>query len=137
MPELSIQITGIKEFEAALKRNPSKVATEVKSFIVRGISIYNQGIIRNPWKIGMDGGGSPVKTGNLRDTHRRVIKKFEGRIFPTAPYASYVHGIGGQTMSKRGVRLRPWMQYVFDKKDKEIRELQKKMLKNIVADLAK
>jgi hypothetical protein len=137
MAQFSIKIDGLKEFQAALKRNPVKVATEVKTFIVRGIAKYNEGIIRNPWMMGSSGGGAPVDTGNLRDTHVRQIKAFEGRIYPTAPYASYVHGLDGKKRSKRGLQLRPWMDYVFNKKDKEIRDLQKTLLKNIVGDLAK
>ena len=84
----------------------------------------------------MSGGGTPVDTGNLRDTHKRQISGFTGRIYPTAPYAAYVHDIEGYPR-KRSYQLRPWMDYVFKDKMKEIKELEQKLLKNIVADLAK
>jgi hypothetical protein len=125
MANFNIEVFGVKEFQAALSRNPAVVEKEVSSFLVRSIALYNQGIIRDPWRIGMSGGGSPVKTGNLRDTHKRQIEKWEARIYPTAKYAEIVH------------ESRPWLDFVKNDKDKEVEKLQSDMLNNIIKDLSK
>lgn len=132
----SVEIIGIKELRAAIKRNPQKVLTEARNFLTRGLASYKAGIIRSPWKMGGTGGGAPVKTGNLRDTHQTNIKGLIGTIGPTAKYASYVHGIKGFPR-KRSYQLRPWLDYVRETKDRDVRDLYIGMLKNIVADLAK
>ena len=59
-------IENLDEFRQALVRNPKVVLSESKKFLQRAIAKYKAGIIRNPWKVGMSGGGSPVLTGNMR-----------------------------------------------------------------------
>lgn len=130
-------IDGMDELRSAVRRNPQKVLTEVKSFFVRGIAAYNRKIIRNPWKVGESSGGAPKATGNLRDTHQKVISTWEAKIFPTAPYASYVHGTDGKTVNRVGGPLRPWLDYAYADTESEIEELQNTLLENIVGDLAK
>lgn len=130
-----LDIQGLKELQNAVRRNPERVRIEAGKFLVRGIAIYNRIILRNPWRMGMGGGGAPVDTGNLRDTHRREISTWRARIFPTAPYAPFVHGIEGFTR-RRSYQLRPWLDFAQERGDKEIRQLEKEMLQSIVSDLA-
>lgn len=125
MADVNVQTFGFKEFEKALERNPNVVKKELGDFMSRAIARLKSGILNNPWRVGMKGGGSPVQFGNLRDTHATEIKVFEAKIFPTAGYAKYVHG------------KRPWLDFVKKDKEKEIRDLETKMLENIVKDLAK
>jgi hypothetical protein len=125
---------GLKELQAAIKRNPSKALSEGRNFLVRGLAVYKQGIIRNPWRIGGVGGGAPVRTGNLRDTHITNIVGLAGYIRPNvqaAPYAKYVHH------GTRNMQGRPYLDYVKDTKSGQITSLYKAMLKNIVGDLAR
>ena len=138
MIKTDITIIGEKEMRRAISRNPAKVRKEVSRFLTRGIAVYNKYILRQPWSVGSNGGGAPVSTGNLRDTHQKQIKPFEARIYPTAQYAKYVHGRGeGETNSRNGVRSRPWLNYAMEKGDREIVKLQRLLLKNIVKDLAR
>ena len=128
-----IEIIGLRELQAAVARNPGRVQKEGRNFLQRGLAKYKQGIIRNPWRLGQNGGGSPVKTGNLRDTHETQISGLEGRIGPNtalARYARYVH------QGTRRMHPRPWLEYVKQSKDAEIRVLYGELLQNIVKDLA-
>lgn len=136
---MKFEIRGIKEFEKAIARNPTVVVNELKDFFVRGIAVYKSIIWNNPWRMGMSGGGSPVARvggGTLRNSHEPKYEKFSARIFPTADYKSYVHGIEGMSR-KRTYQLRPWLDYAFNKGESGVRIKEKDMLKNIVKQLAK
>jgi len=122
---MQFKTKGLKELQKAFKRNPKKTKSEISSFLVHAIRVYNKGIIRRPWRVGQSGGGAPVDTGMLRDTHKKKIKRMEAVIYPTRPYAEAVH------------KDRPWLDYVFNKSMGEIKKLEDKMLKNITIDLAK
>lgn len=129
------EIIGLKELRAAVSRNPRRVLDESRNFLQRGLAKYKSGINNNPWRLGSSGGGAPVASGNLRDTHRTRIGGLEGEIYPTAPYASYVHGIKGWPR-KRSYQLRPWLDYVKKNQDGAIQTLYRQLLGNIVKDLA-
>lgn len=128
-----VQFIGLRELQAAVNRSPRTVLDQAKRFLTKGLSIYKAGIIRGPWRVGGTGGGAPVRTGNLRDTHMTQINGLEGRIGPNqsaAPYAKFVHH-GTNRMAGR-----PWLEYVKQTKKGEIESAYRAMLKNIVADLA-
>lgn len=110
---IEMSIKGLKEFERAIERNPQYVTQRGNLFITRGLAEYRRAIMREPWKKGMSGGGAPVATGNLRDTHQQEVSNLEGRIYPTAPYAKYVHGVPGYART-RNYQLRPWLDYAAD-----------------------
>lgn len=129
-----IRWIGLKELKAAVNRSPQKVLDEARRFLTRGIAAYKRGIIRAPWRIGGTGGGAPVKTGHLRDTHFTRIDALQAVIGPdlqAAPYAKYVHH------GTRMMQGRPWLEYVKSTQNPEIENLYRDMLKNIVGDLAK
>jgi len=137
---------GLKELRAAIARNPQRVIDEARRFLTRGLAVYKAGIIRDPWRIGGKGGGSPVsndpryprrfqkiRSGNLRDSHITSISGLTGTIGPNtsvAPYAKYVHH------GTKRMQGRPWLEYVKDTKMGEIENLYRGMLKEIVKDLA-
>jgi len=147
MAKTELQWVGLKELRNAIRRNPQKVLDEGRLFLSRGLAVYKAGIIRNPWRIGGRGGGSPVsndpryprryqrqRSGNLRDSHTTQINGLKGTIGPNtsiAPYAAYVHG------GTRRMQGRPWLDYVKSTQDGAIEDLYRKMLVNIVHDLAK
>lgn len=120
----------------AVARNPEKVITETKRYLTRAAAAYKRIILRSPWRIGSEGGGAPVKTGNLRDTHVTEIRTWEGRIYPDAPYARYVHGDEGKTRGVRGQQLRPWLDYAMAMGDREVQSLEKNLLDSVVEGLA-
>lgn len=128
MANYELKTEGFAEFRKALERNPTKVKNEAKNFIQRALAKYRSGIQNDPWRIGMSGGGSPVLTGNLRDSHFTEIEDFRGSISPDedkASYGKYVH------------KKRPWLDYVFKQKMPDVEKLEGEMLDNIVRDLAK
>ena len=144
----NIKVLGLRELQAAVKRNPQTVLEEGEKFLIRGLAVYKRGIINDPWRVGGDGGGAPVsndprykrkdqeqRSGNLRDTHLTKIDGLKGIIGPNqrlAPYAEYVHdGTPGGQMAGR-----PWLEYVKSNKDDDIEDLYLDMLNNIVSDLA-
>jgi hypothetical protein len=130
MANTNLSIIGADEFKRALARNPRKIVEEIGKLIIRGLAQYKSGINNSPWRIGMSGGGVPVLSGNLRDTHSTRISSLEGAIFPTANYAKYVH----DGTSKR--KSRPWLDYVKQDKDSAIRKLESELLDNVIKDLA-
>jgi len=141
--QFNIKIKGAESFKRAIDRNPRNTINQLKIFFVRAKAEYTRTIVRNPWNVGGSGGGAPVDTGALRDSHQAgtKIKKFSLVIGPDeriAPYAKYVHGRReGEINSRTGVKSRPWLNYAFDKNEKAVRKLADKMLLNIVKDLAK
>lgn len=130
-----LRIIGLEDFKRAIKRNPRFVVNRVNRYLVQGMAAYNRGILRSPWQLGnTSGGGAPVNTGNLRDTHIRTISRFEARIGPNvarAPYALYVHD------GTRRIQARPWLDFVYRTKSREIERYYQDMLKDIVKDLAR
>lgn len=123
--EIAFDERQLRDLQRALQRNPQVVTEAVGRFIVHGIAVFNRGIIRNPWRIGQLGGGAPVLTGNLRDTHQKEVSSMSARIFPTAQYASAVH------------TNRPWLDHVFNTSKDEILRLENELLDKVVNDLAR
>jgi hypothetical protein len=142
MADAEVRVIGIKEIRAAIKRNPRKVREEGGKFLVRAMAKYKSGIINNPWTVNSKGGGAPVDTHNLRDTHKTQIQGLTGIIGPdeqAAPYAKYVHGNKKTPVKVKGTRnfkTRPWLDYVYKQKDAEVEELYRDMLSVITKDLA-
>lgn len=131
------RFNGLDELEAAVRRSPARVIEEAAKFFARGLSVYRRIIFNNPWRVGMSGGGAPVRTGNLRQTHVQEIRSWDAAIYPTAPYAWAVH----EGLNREGVandkKARPWLDYAQAQGDKQIQELETQLLENIVGDLAK
>lgn len=118
-------IDGLDELKRAVARSPQKVYEETQKFLIRGMAEYKKIVFRRPWRVGMSGGGAPVKTGHLRDTHITQIRPFEASLAPTADYAEVVH------------KGRPWLDYAEISGEQKVRELEIAMLDTIVKDLAK
>ncbi len=135
MPQFNFTINGIKEFEEAIKRNPQYTMNELRAFFARAIGLYRQTITQAPWRKGQNGGGVPVLHGNLKDSHQSNIAPLEASIAPEratqAPYATFVHE------GTKRMKGRPWLQYAFDTRQKEVDLLADDLLKNLVTDLAK
>lgn len=123
--ETFFELKGADEFKEAIRRNPRKILDLVGRFITRGLAEYKKIIIRNPWRVGMSGGGAPVQTGNLRDTHITEVSPFQGSIRPSAPYKEAVH------------KKRPWLDYAKETASPNVEKLEQELLQDIVADLAK
>ena len=107
MSDFSIEFKGLEELKRAISRNPQKVIEETQTFLQRGMAVYRSGIQNKPWRVGSSGGGAPVDTRNLVQSHAVRIDKFEASIGPSrnyyVPYAAYVHE-GTSRM-----QARPWL----------------------------
>lgn len=138
-----MSISGVDDLERAIKQNPKNTIRKLNIFFVRSIAEYRKIIMRQPWRVGGVGGGAPVDTQALRDSHQSGTKigKYEASIGPDqniARYAKYVHGRRkGEINRRTGVKSRPWLDYAFEKADKKVKKLQDTLLKDIVDDLAK
>jgi hypothetical protein len=135
-----MKIIGLEEFKKAIKQNPETVRREVNNYFVRSLDSYTRIINTNPWTMGGSGGGSPVRSTNLKRSHEKQIGKFEARIFVNeskAPYAPYVHGLNGQRTNKRGVQLRPWLDYAKSKGQRDVDGHLKRLADEIIKGLAK
>lgn len=140
MAGYTVEMIGLDQLKKSLLKSPEIIKEEVGKFLQRGLAVYTRVILNNPWSMGMSGGGVPVARkngGNLRDTHFKSVEPWKAVIRPTAPYASYVHGLDGKKFNKKGVQLRPWLDYAVDKGKKDIEKLEEELLENIVATLAK
>ena len=130
---MAIKWIGLKEFQTAINRNPQRVLSEVRLYLTRGLAEYKRGINRNPWGVGAVGGGVPVATGNLRDTHHTQVERFRASVGPDPffKYAKFVHD------GTRRMKARPWLDFVRESKDKDIQKHYDVMMNNIVRDLAR
>jgi len=130
-----IEIIGLKDLEKAIARNPQTVKQSTKIYFQRGLAAYRRGIYNSPWSIGDTGGGAPVDTRNLVQSHGEKFGDFEASIGPArrfpVEYAIYVHQ-GTKRMKKR-----PWLDFVRQQQDGQIQGLQRDLLENIVKQLAK
>jgi len=135
MSIFNAEIRGLKELQAAIKRNPTVVLNEGKKFLVRGLAAYERGIIRDPWKIGSYSGGAPVDTRHLVQSHGKRIEGLRGVIGPDIEYKTgysvYVHE-GTSRM-----QARPWLDWVKMSKDAEVKTLYREFLTTIVRELSK
>lgn len=126
-----VSIKGLDGLEKAVKKFPAESKTELSRFFQRGLSAYRSGIKNSPWKVGGSGGGSPVRTGGMRDSHTEKIEPYRAYVRATAKYAMFVHE-GTYKM-----KARPWLDWVRKDKQKDIDKFSVNMLDNLVKLLAK
>jgi hypothetical protein len=126
-------VIGLPEFENAIRRSPQYVIQRANQFLTRGLAEYRRVIWRTPWTRASSGGGAPVRTGNLRDSHIQTVSNLEGRIGPNlqaAPYARYVHQ-GTYKMAAR-----PWLAYAMNTAQSAIDGHEQDLVRDIIRNLA-
>lgn len=98
---MSVQVKGLKEFTAALKKSPELTVTELNKAIARSIGLLqNQTIKEAPVnKVAMGG--------NLRQSVKSaMLSKLRGEVAVNAKYSIYVHeGTAPHTIVARGRTL--------------------------------
>lgn len=127
---MEYRIVGLQDFEDAIRRSPRYVLDRANQFITRGLAEYRRVIWNGPWGRTSGGGGVPVRTGNLRDTHQQMIANLEGRIYPTASYARFVHD------GTRKMAARPWLTYAFNSAQSAIDGHEQDLVRDIIKNLA-
>lgn len=131
----------LRTLQNAIRRNPDVIRSESLAFMTRAKAVLMTTINRNPWRVGGRGGGAPVDSRRLLQSHQDRISPFELRIFPEPratkikspwnTYAELVHD--GTSRMKR----RPWLDYAVKSNDMQIRQLQGRLLEHVTKDLAK
>ncbi len=127
-------IEGLKEFEAAIRRNPEVVRRRTRQFIADGITAYKTTIWRNPWRMGGMGGGAPRASNTLAQTHIPEINDFEGSIRPDTSKASYAPYVVFGTYK---MPSRDYLEYTKKNQAPKIKQLEERLLREIIDDLAK
>lgn len=128
--QIKFSVRNLDRFQVALQRSPLLVAQEVNSLLVRSGAMLRRTIQNNPWKVGAQGGGAPVDTGTLRDSHRQTISRFALTIRPSTNYAKYVHD------GTAKMRERPWLAYAITQNEQGIEKEANKMMDRIANKLA-
>ena len=131
---MKIEIRGMRELQRAFSKNPEVVRKESGKLMVRAKAEYMRIIMRSPWQLGGRGGGAPVKTGNLRDTHVQRITDFSMIIRPEPTrrfpnYSDYVH----EGTSR--LKSRPWLDYAVNQAEEKVNNLINEMTGNIIKNL--
>lgn len=136
-----VKIITIAQLTRAVKTAPSRVETEGKKFLQRGLSEYKRVAVQSsPWRVGQHGGGIPRDTGNLREQHQTKISGLRGTFGvddQDVPYAKYVHGRRRGEINKRnGVQSRPWLLYAKNRADGKVEQHYKTFLDNVLNHIA-
>lgn len=135
MISLRFEKSSLESFERALRKAPEIVEFNGKRFLTLAKAELLQTIMNDPWEIGDKGGGVPVDSGHLRDTHRSVIHNMQLTILPlpntSEPnYADWVHG------GTRKLEERPWLDYAMKANRDRINKHSESMLEDITQQLA-
>jgi len=131
---MKITVKGLNQLRRAFRKNPDYVKRRGLQMMTRLKRAYQTEIIRSPWEVGGSGGGTPVGTGSLRDSH-------EYRVSPTRmtagipeykakEYGIYVHE-GTSLMDAR-----PWLDYAHEKLESDREKAFKRFLGDVVNNLA-
>ena len=130
---VEIKLKNFDEIRAALRESPQIVTQEAKAFLVRAMAVVRRVIVNDPWQVGGSGGGVPVDTYNLLQSHRTVFEEMRASIGPdesVAPYAGYVHD------GTKNMAARPWLPYAEEQSEQEVNSLAQDMMKKIAYRLA-
>ena len=137
MAQVEIKLKGIKEFQAALRRNPNVIKQQGGNLVTSVKNIIVKKMHRSPWKVGQSGTGKgiPKDTGRLRDAHiENRINKLNWKIWTDtgkADYAVYVHGGTGK------MKKRPWFDIIEKETNKEMDRYIKNFFTKVLHNLTK
>lgn len=129
-----------RRLEQAIKRNPMSVRNNANSMMLKTMNTYWR-IINNTsrWRVGDNGGGVPVNTGNLRKAHNKQIAPFKSVIYVNKNktqagrwnYAELVHG------GTRKMEGRPWLRFAEEAGQNLAKQYREQFLLSVVKDLSK
>jgi len=125
--EIKIKVENLDRWKRLIDKSPQEVTYEAGNFITTVERLFQKTMRNKPWQVNGSGGGIPVATGNLRDTHQFIKQHFRLEVIPTAEYAGYVHE------GTRKMRARPWLRYTAEVTESDIT----KEANNMIERLAK
>jgi hypothetical protein len=126
---LSAEIRGLNELRAAIRKNPEQVRKSARNMFNSLKTDYQRVIMRNPWQRGGSGGGVPVDTGSLRDSHRYQVSETQLRI-----------NVPDQKADEYGWAVhsgRPWLDYSQEQTEGQREKAYNKFLEEVTGQLAK
>lgn len=127
---MSTKIIGLKSFKKDINTYSRVENQEGAKTLEKIQRKHKEQIESAPWEIGEGGGGVPVDTGQLKESHEYTTNPNEAEISVDAPYAKYVHR-GTQYMEAR-----PWLDYSVQESRKERKFALKRYLDKLVNHLA-
>lgn len=129
-----ITLEGEKQLRAAFKENPEEVKRLGGKMMNNLKTAYQRQIIRSPWRIGGTGGGVPVDTGSLRDSHQWIANqtRMEVRV-PESKADAYGWAVHEGTGD---MEARPWLDYAQEQLKTEREKELSNFMDGIVNNLA-
>lgn len=128
--QFKIKVNNLDRWQKAIQKSPQVVQQEAGQFLSRARAFLARTIQNSPWRLGASGGGAPVDTGNLRDSHRYTFQAFQLTIAPIAPYAQYVHDGTGK------MKARPWLAYAIENNEQNINKEAQAMIDRVANKLS-
>lgn len=140
MALVSVKLEGGEKLKKGLLKSPEILKLQAQIFLVRLMAEYKRAIVRNPWRVGGSGGGSPVSSrttlsggrgfktgGTLRGSHRTRFREMSADIGPdphgpASKYAVFVH----EGTSK--MESRPWLSFAVKDRESEAQKLMRGFL---------
>ena len=133
--EIRVSEKDLRALERAFSRSPEMMRTEGLRMMNRiNVGLQRQ-IIRNPWRIGGAGGGVPVDSKSLRQSHRYEVKPEQVKISVDQAKAKAYGWAVHEGTSK--MQARPWLDYSLEREEQNIKNLADDFLNRVVAYLAK
>lgn len=144
---LQVNTRGFASFKRAIAKNPGVVQARGRAMINRGINVYRRVIEGSPWRVGQSGGGVPVDTGRLKQSHRYRVMGLKGIIDfdhnpapadSDSPYGAIVHGDKPSSVKMRGMDLhtRPWLNYAVGQSEAKVKALYQDFLDDVIENLS-
>ena len=132
---IEINEKDLRSLRKAFNNSPDLMRRKGGQLMTRLKANLQQRIIRRPWQVGGLGGGVPVATGALRDSHYYKVSatSMEAGLNPhvTELYGRYVHD-GTSKMEAR-----PWLDYAVEKEESNTNQLVNNFLDDVVQGLAR
>jgi len=131
---MKITVKGLNQLRRAFRKNPDYVKRRGLKLMKNIKEKYKNQIIRSPWEVGESGGGVPVRTKALRDSHQYRVSptRMTAGIpeYKAKEYGIYVH----EGTSKMDAR--PWLDYAHEKLESDREKAFKRFLGDVVNNLA-
>ena len=120
-----------KQLQQAVKKAPKEIHQAGMQFIRDGVNQYYKKMVEYPWRVGMSGGGVPIKYRGLLEAHIRdfsKIRSLEGRVYVDPNRQA------NKINQKQGIKKvidyaipvhskRPWLDWTKENSDKKIESL--------------
>jgi len=130
----------IEDLQKAFEKSPKEVITLGRQYIADGIAEWQSKSGSFPWKVGMTGGGIPIRTGDLFEAHTKTIdfNKFEGKFFVDPnKRARSEYGVDKVVdYATKVSEKRPWLDWTAEESSEKITKMHGKLADDIINIIA-